>query len=74
MGGVNVIVRQLQNIEYESDSSSMPGPAGLGGQSRVSEAYKAVLNRKRKRAGGGACKNKDGQEEVANTGLSSNVS
>jgi len=32
---VNIIVGQLQNMEYESDSSGMSGPAGLGGHSKV---------------------------------------
>jgi hypothetical protein len=56
---VNVIVGQLRNIEYESDSSGMSGPAGLGGHSTVSKVYKEVLNRKRKRVSEGGCKNKD---------------
>jgi hypothetical protein len=48
---VNVIVGQLNNLEYKSDSSSMSGPAGLGGHLRVLKADKEALNRKRARAG-----------------------
>jgi hypothetical protein len=45
---VKVIVGQLQNLEYESDSSGTSGPASLG-HLRVLKADEEALNRKRKR-------------------------
>ena len=55
---VNGIMGQLQKLEYESDSSGMSGPAGLGSHLMVLKADDAV-NRKRKRGADGGHKNKD---------------
>ena len=50
MDEVKAVVGQLQNLEYESDSSSMSGPASLG-HLMVLKADEEALNRKRKREG-----------------------
>jgi OTT_1508-like deaminase len=55
---VKVIVGQLRDIKYESDSSSMSGPASLG-HLRVLKADEEALNRKRKREDEDGHKNED---------------
>jgi hypothetical protein len=55
---VKVIVGQLQNLEYESDSSGMSGPASLG-HLRVLKADEESLNRKRKSEDEDGHKNED---------------
>ena len=56
MDEVNIIMGQLQNLEYESDSS---GIAGLGGHLCVIKVDEEVFNRKRKIESKGGHENKD---------------